>query len=553
MDIFVAQAHPIMKKSLTIMLGALASLVCAAQRPQLPPPPENVVHSFRNYLPAADDSRSYNMAPVFFVYPDGRLDKAGAEKLVEDLGMADAAKGNHWSVFVVNPVGEKYEAGKDFEAFKQLFNAQYTVTNLKVVGIGAGATFVNQVLAKDAGAIAGILTVGGKPAKEKSYPYPVPVMVAGKGAAKAAKPYQATNRPLEAAEPLLKTVVTTETALKPLFQKAWDEVFSRNYRFNNEGHTWYEGSKYGEFGVYELEPYMIPEHFGVERRIITQEHAGTKDWLWYEYFPEGTLDAPAKSVPLMVLLHGNTNDPRTQAETSGFIELAGEEKFVVAELEWQGSDAHGAMGHDGIESVIYQLLDKYPQLDPSRIYAEGLSAGSITSTALGIKKSHLFTAVGGHSGGIFAVARFCEENALLDEATQKSGFVEMPYCSVLGSADKVVPFIAPDDYKGNGYLKAWNVYEKMNGVPVVSELNFNVDPVFGFALSNRQRIVTAKGNNITVETGEVLKGDIPVVKIIAVMNYGHWNFKPTARMMWDYFSQFSRDPQTKRLIYHPAQ
>lgn len=215
-------------------------------------------------------------------------------------------------------------------------------------------------------------------------------------------------------------------------------------------------------------------------------------------------------------------------------------------------DAYGTMGHDGIESVIYQLLEKYPQLDPSRIYAEGLSAGSITATALGIKKSHLFAAVGGHSGGIFAVARFCDENGLMAEAAQKRGFVEMPYCSVLGTADKVVPFIAPDNYKGNGYLKAWNAYELMNGVPVISDLDFKVDPVFGFTLSNRERIVTDKGGGIAIETGEVLKGTMPVVKIIAVVDYGHWNFKPTARMMWDYFRQFSRDPETKRLIYTPA-
>ena len=80
---------------------------------------------------------------------------------------------------------------------------------------------------------------------------------------------------------------------------------------------------------------------------FTQEHPGSKDWLWYEYFPKGTQDAPARSVPLMVLLHGNTNDPRTQAETSGFIELAAEEKFIVVEMEWQGSDSYGTMGHDG--------------------------------------------------------------------------------------------------------------------------------------------------------------------------------------------------------------
>jgi len=25
---------------------------------------------------------------------------------------------------------------------------------------------------------------------------------------------------------------------------------------------------------------------------------------------------------------------------------------------------------------------------------------------------------------------------------------------------------------------------------------------------------------------------------------------PTAQIMWDFFKQFSRDPQTKKLIYH---
>ena len=542
-----------MNKRIIVCLCALVPLVCAAQRPQLPPPPENVVYTER-VMVSGVEIRSFNMSPVYFVYPDVKLDKAGAEKLVEELGMAEPMAGNHWSVFVVNPVGDKYDAETDFEAFRQLFNAQYTVTNLKVIGIGQGATFVNQTLASEAGnAIAGILSIGGKPARVKVNAHAVPAVLAGKGAAKAAKPYLAVNQPLEEVEPLLKTVVLPDAkvSLKEAFSQAWDQVFSRNYRFNNVGHTWYEGSKFGEYGTYELEPYMIPEHFGVERKIVTQEHPGSKDWLWYEYFPKGTQDAPAGSVPLMVLLHGNTNDPRTQAETSGFIELAAEEKFIVVEMEWQGSDSYGTMGHDGVESVIYQLLEKYPQIDPSRIYAEGLSAGSITATALGIKKSHLFAAVGGHSGGIFAVARFCDENGLMDEALQKSGHVEMPYCSVLGTADKVVPFIQPENYVGNGYLKAWNAYELMNGVPVVKDMDFGVDPVFGFALSNRQRIVTCKGDGIAVETGEVLKGNVPVVKIIAVVDYAHWNFKPTARMMWEYFIQFSRDTQTKKLVYRP--
>ena len=70
--------------------------------------------------------------------------------------------------------------------------------------------------------------------------------------------------------------------------------------------------------------------------------------------------APDASVPVMVLLHGNTNDPRTQAETSGFLQVAGKERFFVVEMEWQGSRNYGAMGYDGVERVIQLLLEKYP-------------------------------------------------------------------------------------------------------------------------------------------------------------------------------------------------
>jgi hypothetical protein len=62
--------------------------------------------------------------------------------------------------------------------------------------------------------------------------------------------------------------------------------------------------------------------------------------------------------------------------------------------------------------------------------------------------------------------------------------------------------------------------------------------------------VTNKGNGIKAVTGYFYKGEKPLIKIVAVVDYGHWNFMPGAQMMWDYFKMFSRDPQTKKLIYH---
>ncbi len=511
--------------------------------------------------PTRAEGRSYNFTPMFFIYPDGKLDEAGAEALLQELDIQPLLDSEYGTAMVINPVGDKYAADADFEAFVNLFNASRGPGNLKVVGIGQGATFVNQVIAPKAGGqIAGILSVGGKPGKAVDAAG-VPAYIAGKGAAKVAKPYQAAVA-AHAAEPLLKVVVNPaeKASLKDVFADAWKQVLGRNYRYNNYNHTHYEGAKFGEYGSYELEPYLDCESLGIKRMIVEQpvgqapRGQEAPKQLWYEYWPEELLSgAPEHSVPVMVLLHGNQNDPRTQAETSGFIHVAAEDRFFVVEMEWQGTPNYAAMGHDGIESVLFQLFAKYPQLDPSRVYAEGLSAGSIPATALGIKKSHVFTAVGGHSGGIFGgpFKTYSTYDVLWAEATQKRGAVEVPYCSVFGTKDNVVPYIKPDNWKDNNYLNAWNAYEQMNGMEVVREMDFSIDPVFAQKLQDRETIVTNKGDGIVVETGVLYKGDIPLIKMVAVMDYGHWNFQPTARIMWDFFSHYRRDPETKSLIYIP--
>ncbi len=533
------------------------------------PDPVNVVLNRRAAMPFGAgatnfDGRSFNNAPTFFVYPDAPVDQAAAEKLVDALGLQPILENNFGSVVVINPVGAKYDAAADFDCFVKMFNKSRS-GNLKVLGFGEGATFVNQVIAlKAADHVAGIVTVGGKPAKlPKGFAsYGVPAFVAGKTAAKVAKEYEALNAACAPAEPLLQVVTSAATEPGAVFAEAWEKVLSRNFRYNNYKHTHYEGGQFGQYGPYELEPYTDWERLGIERIKVEQPMAfgpqgqqgpNVPKQLWYEYWPKELKEGAApKSVPMVVLLHGNANDPRTQAETSGFLQVAGEERFFVVEMEWQGSQSFQAMGQDGVETVIYQLLAKYPQLDPARVYAEGLSAGSMTATALGIKKSHVFAAVGGHSGGLFGgmgAGPFPGFEAIWNEATQKRGAVETAYCSVFGTKDTTVPYMTPDNWKGNSYLNAWNAYEQMNGMTVVRDMDFSVDPVFGQVLRDRESVKTAKGEGIVMETGQLYKGDVPLIRLVAVMDYGHWNFMPTARVMWDFFKHYRRDPDTKKLVY----
>ena len=564
--------------TLAIAVTSFAQGTPPAQRGERPQPgqtpffaapqlPEAVVHSVRaGWGARSAQGRSSNNAPTFFIYPDTKLDEAGAKALVEQLGVQGVMDEHHGSLYVINPVGSKY-AESDYDTFVEVYNASRT-GNAKVIGLGAGATFVNSFVApKAAGYIAGILTYNGKPvAKALKGDFPgVPAYVAGKTAKKVAAEYEAINASLKAVEPLLQVVVAPATlALADLFADAWKQVLCKAYRYNNYKHTHYEGGQMGQYGVNELEPYTIWEDLDITRIVVEQKPQGmfgrpVEDQLptlWYEYWPNELMDAskvPAHSVPVMVLLHGNANDPRTQAETSGFIEVAGKERFFVVEMEWQGSQTAAAMGHDGIETTLYQLLAKYPQLDPSRIYAEGLSAGSMTATALGIRKPFVFAAVGGHSGAIFGgpgASIYSNYDSFTNAAKQMRGHVEMPYFSIAGTADTTVGFITPDDWKGNCYLNAWNIYETINGLPVVDELDFSVDPVFGMALEDRHSVKTAKGEGITMEIGDLVKDGKPLIRCLAVMDYGHWNFKPTAQLMWDFFKMYSRDPETKELIYH---
>lgn len=509
-------------------------------------------------------SRAGN-GPVFYIFPDCKLDNNQALELAGNLDLVNIIKEYGGRIMVVNPSSDKWQE-QDLEDFRRLIGMGSSPTNVKVIGIGSGATFVNrQLVATElAGVIAGIVSIDGEPGKICRLP--VPAFIGGKNAAKAAKPYQTTSDSAPS-DPLQKVVVNTDrkASLETLFAEAWDKVLSANYRYNNLYRTFYmsRGIDNPE-GVKNFELVSIPvfDKLGIQRNVVEyplvdmnapSRPENPDKYLWYEYIPKQMQEAAPSTVPLVVLLHGHGNDPRTQSESSGFIELAAEEGFMVVEMEWQGSKGYQPMGLDGIEAVISVILQKYPQIDASRIYAEGLSAGAMTSNMLGVRKSHLFAAVAGHSGGIFSgngLGYYAYgSEPLMNEAIQKRGNVEVGFCSVVGTHDDTIRFFNKDNWEGNPYLNVWRIYETINGMPVTGNLDFSVDSTFGFTLQDRTTIHTGKSEDITIEFGQLYKDEKPMIRLMVINNYGHWNFKPAARLIWDFFRHFSRDTETKELRY----
>lgn len=294
------------KQLLTAAVFALIGFLAAAQpwmmRPQGPVNEFSALEgtSVLNYnmVPERNVHSRAGYGPAFYIFPDGRLDNKQALELARRLNLNDIIQEYGGRIMVVNPASDKWQ-DQDLEAFTRLIGMGGAPTNVKVVGIGSGATFVNRQLAATdlTGVIAGIVSIDGEPGKVCKFP--VPAFIGGKNAAKAAKPYQEASDAAPA-DPLQKVVINTDrkASLEMLFAQAWDDVLSANYRYNNLFRTFYmsRGIDNPE-GVKNFELVSIPvfDKLGIQRNVVEyplvdmnapSRPENPDKYLWYEYIPQ---------------------------------------------------------------------------------------------------------------------------------------------------------------------------------------------------------------------------------------------------------------------------
>jgi poly(hydroxyalkanoate) depolymerase family esterase len=128
--------------------------------------------------------------------------------------------------------------------------------------------------------------------------------------------------------------------------------------------------------------------------------------------------ADGRSLPLVVMLHGCTQDPEDFAAGTGMNALAAEQGVYVL-YPAQAQDANPSRcwnwfkhthqqrgrGEPAVIAAMVQAVSKRYAIDPRRIYVAGLSAGGAMAAVLGATHPELFAAVGVHSGLAPGVAR----------------------------------------------------------------------------------------------------------------------------------------------------
>jgi hypothetical protein len=113
-----------------------------------------------------------------------------------------------------------------------------------------------------------------------------------------------------------------------------------------------------------------------------------EDVRYYQYMPISAKTAAEGTIPLVIVFHGIGNTAEYQVWMSGWDVLAVEKGFVVVSVQ-----DHADVPNAKVISLVDSLLEKYPFLDRTRVYASGFSLGGAKTWSLGIEYPDRFAGI----------------------------------------------------------------------------------------------------------------------------------------------------------------
>ena len=241
------------------------------------------------------------------------------------------------------------------------------------------------------------------------------------------------------------------------------------------------------------------------------------------------------------------------ADEIGLLEVAGREGLaVVAPFEEElvvvhegaravlGVPIYEGVNKQALPALIDYLLETYPALDPTRVYATGysLGGGSTYRAAYGgLKKIAAIVPMAGmHDDMIYHSTP--EEDALLDEA-------DMP-CMILTSTYD----LGFDQQAGrltDNTLLTVEIFCEANDIEL-PEYDFEQYPMLGLP-SDDMSVSVVGGEWRTFLWHMENEQGIPIMAVSCTENLTHSLYPGYGEIAWDFMEHFSRDPESGEVVY----
>jgi len=528
------------------------------------------------------------------VYVNQAFDKDGAKAYLTELGLLDIVDEAVGSVVLVTPAnGEAFTQADQANYYKlqtamlaqkaSMRDAEDKVLSfcdaeyfggygyLYLIGIDGGATFLNNYVANTfdfASRVAGMLLIGGGMEKIRPVATFIPVYLVNPDAAVVDK-YKAANGTdasiitpaadtfFNQAFPLRRVIVAKEEkGVADFIRDAYYGMFIKAMRVPVIARGLYSaGTPYQGYNFDEA-PYSLCDRNAVINGktadgIYLFEHQEDRfaefktengEYLetWYEYLPEEVLNntAPARSIPLILCNHGSQDDPRLYVDEQGYLVLIGKERIAVVAPEHQYI---GAVRAPALKALVEYMLDTYPALDPSRVYVTGYSMGGGATFTVSAAHPELFAAT---------VPMAMASSAVTDEQVAAFETLDLPFLLSTSSYDLARVFNVANQVIADGAIDAMNLYLRLNEIDFqIGDKDYDAYPIAGFPCD----VLTTKTLNGEYEnnTWMFLKDGVPMVGITVTDGLVHALYPEYGKLMWDFAKHYSRDPETKEIIYNP--
>ena len=487
-----------------------------------------------------------SIVPILFMFGDEKYTEASAKETAIRSGLADIANREGSIVVFINPEGETWresDVNTYLEVLSHFTENERVATTIEdgpypgfvervyVYGEGSGADFVAKYLTKQivfkqpepwgprdvTPAFITLVNNTVLPSNpDPGYDNDIPII--------AINPVEGTEERLKELNKKrgfykVLTTVKHEGLVKDLILSTYDELAGTTRRI--------------EGGIVQLVNF---EAEGITESIEVRE-LSTGSIRYHSYIPNHLDLGKEGDIPLVMIFHGGGNTAEFHALTSEWPLVGKEHDFIVVSV-----DRHVERKSGDMIELLEILLEEYPAIDKTRVYASGFSMGAVKTWNLGANFPQYFAAIAPMGAGFVP-----EELDIFNLKKSNLEAIEelevLPYTLpvfYVGGAWSPLPEI-PSQPTPNSVDAALAFYFKMNKVDQSYKYDAQADETWGaspFKSYTLQNELLDRKYAVSLYRSE----DDQIYTALVATEKSHLIYDMDAWIAWDFISQFRRTP-----------